>query len=348
MNGRRLFLEATARLLHRPTAQKSSASPRLLVIRRNRLGDMICTLPLLHALRGRFPQAHLAVAGDPPGAPIAAASGVVDEVIVLESGGLFSLFGNARRLQGFDWVVVAKGGFDRRQATLARLSNGARRVGFDAASSLYYTDPVPLPDPQAEHQIETQLRLLAPLGIAPASVTDLPPLAIPVAAGDFARHFFDRPPWKNISRFVLINVSSTVRLRFRPKDFILLAQRILVADAEAAVLFVAAPADQPLAQELAAGGQSNRIAAVATPGPLELAALMRRAALIVTPEGGAAHLAATTGLAALVIWSEGPFEKWRSRARNHVFVQAGAQEPLVPVDRVWQALKPLLRPTVGT
>ncbi|HEY0256557.1 MAG TPA: hypothetical protein VGC39_03860, partial [Candidatus Methylacidiphilales bacterium] len=45
-------------------------SPRILVIRRNRMGDMICTLPLLHALRKGYPTAHLTVACDPAGAPI--------------------------------------------------------------------------------------------------------------------------------------------------------------------------------------------------------------------------------------------------------------------------------------
>ena len=322
--------------------------PRILVIRRNRLGDMVCTLPLLHALRGRFPQAHLAIACDPPGAPIASASGVVNEVVVLGSSGAFPLLGNARRLQGCDWVIVAKGGFHRRQATLARLSNGTRRVGFDASPSLYYTDPVALPDPQAEHQIETLLRLAAPLEIAPPPVIDLPPLEIPAAARDFAEALFAPAPWKNFSRFVLINVSSTVRLRFRPRDFMLLAQRILVADAGAAVFFVAGPADQLQAHELALECNSTRIAAIATPGPLELAALMRRAALLITPEGGAAHLAAAVGLPALVIWSEGPFEKWRSRARNHVFVQADPYEPLIPVDRAWRALEPMLSQTAGT
>jgi ADP-heptose:LPS heptosyltransferase len=347
MNWRRPFLDLGARWVRRP-AVSASASPRILVIRRNRLGDMICTLPLLHAVRGRFPQAHLAVACDPPGAPIASASGVVDEVVVLQSSGAFSLFGNARRLQNFDWVIVAKGGFDRRQATLARLTNGGRRIGFDASPSLYYTDPVPRPDPQSEHQIETLLRLAAPLGIAPPSVLDLPRLEIPATARDFANALFDQAPWKNFSRFVLINVSSTVRLRFRPNDFVLLAQRVLAANAGAAVLFVAGPNDRSRARELALSCESTRIAAIATPGPLELAAVMRRAALIVTPEGGAAHLAAAVGLPALVIWSEGPFRKWRSRARNHVFVQANPYEPLIPVDRAWQALEPMLPQPAGT
>lgn len=347
MNWRAPFLDLGARLVRRQR-DPAAPGPRILVIRRNRLGDMVCTLPLLHAVRDRFPQAHLAVACDPPGAPIAAASGAVNEVAILRSGGLPALLGNARRLQGFDWVIVAKGGFDRRQATLARLTNGARSIGFDTAPSLYYTDPVPWPGLQGEHQIETLLRLLAPLEITPPSVIDLPPLEIPAAARDFIDALFAQASWKIFSRFVLINFSSTVRLKFRPRDFILLAQRILGADAGAAVLFVAGPADQSRAREFALSCESSRIAAVATPGPLELAALMRRAALIVTPEGGAAHLAAAVGLPALVIWSEGPFEKWRSRAKNHVFVQAGPHEQFVPAERAWQALEPMLPQPAGT
>ena len=96
------------------------------------MGDMICTLPLIHALRRHYPQAHLAVACDAPGAPIARACMAVDETIVLAPRGLLSwmLLRNMRRVQGFDWVVAAKGGFDRRLAKLTKASGGALRVGF--------------------------------------------------------------------------------------------------------------------------------------------------------------------------------------------------------------------------
>src|SRR5580658_7636658 len=99
---------------HRP--QVETPTPRILVVRRHRMGDMIYTLPLLHALRRHYPQAHLAVACDPAGEPIARACNVIDEVIVLSSSGnrWLSLLGDTTRLQNFDWVIAAKGGFDRR------------------------------------------------------------------------------------------------------------------------------------------------------------------------------------------------------------------------------------------
>jgi len=322
----------------------SSERPRILVIRRNRLGDMICTLPLLHALRKNDPTAHLTVACDPAGAPIAQACAAVNEVVALKPGWnrWQAAIKNAPQLQNFDWVIAAKGGFDHRLAILTRLTNAARRIGFETDAtqpSDYYTDPVKLPkNPHEEHQIETTLRLLQPLGITHSAI-DLN-LSLPDSAREFAEALLAKPPFVG-SRFMLINLSSTAPLKFSLEDFVALTQRILEAS-NLAVGFVAAPDDQPRARELAARLASNRVTALATPGPLELAALLERAAFLLTPEGGAAHLAAAMNTPALVLWSEGPFLKWRSRGENHAFVRPEPGEAAIPLERVWQALEPYL------
>jgi heptosyltransferase-3 len=351
MNWRRPLLAIAGQLVRRRKKRASTGQvvpTRILVIRRNRLGDMICTLPLLHALRRHAPAAHLAVACDAVGAPIAAASGIVDEVIVLRAGGGrgAALLRNARRLQNFDCVLAAKGGFDRRLATLTRLTNAPRRLGFESRReppSLYFTDQVPLPDTSGEHQVDTLLRLLRPLGIAASLAPASPPLLVlPPAADRFADALFAAPPLDRFSRLFLVNISSTARLKFSDADFIALAEQVIASDHEAAVLFVAAPGDQSRARALAARCQSARVIALTTPGPLELAAVMKRAHVLVTPEGGAAHLAAAVELPALVLWSEGPFEKWRSRGKNHTFLLAAPGEKTIPRDRVWSALETLL------
>jgi len=339
----RSVLNLTALALRSRRHQRPELQPehrRILVIRRNRMGDMICTLPLLHALRKSYPASHLTVACDPPGAPIARACEAVNEVIVLKTGWnrWVSAFQNAARFQDYDCVIAAKGGFDRRLAALTRLTNATRRIGFESGAnrdSSYYTDPVALPDdPNAEHQIETMLRLLRPLGL-PTSAIDLT-LSLPPSAREFAAALLARPPFA-ASRFMLINISSTTPLKFRPGDFVALAQRVLHAT-DLAIGFVAAPGDQPQARELAASLAPDRVAALATPGPLELAALLERAAFLLTPEGGAAHLAAAVNAPALVLWSEGPFQKWRSRGMNHTFVRHEPGEAAIPQERVWQAL----------
>src|ERR1700761_6141682 len=118
------FVAATLRV----RTSRQPAEPgvtRILVIRRNRLGDMIYTVPLLHALRRHNPGAHISVACDPPGAPIAESCEAVNEVIVLADGWnpWQAAYKNAAALQDFDIVIAAKGGFDRRLGVLTRLTN---------------------------------------------------------------------------------------------------------------------------------------------------------------------------------------------------------------------------------
>lgn len=332
------------KLCRRQASRKSPLDPRILVIRRNRMGDMIYTLPLLHALRRHFPQAHLTVACDPAGAAIAQACDALNEVIVLKRSWVpwLATIKNATRLQNFDWVIAAKGGFDRRLSTLTRLTNAAIRVGFVPRAdrpSAFYTDPVALPEnPFDEHQIETLLRLLQPLGVVTVNNFAINlSLTVPEASRQFATLLAPFGP----GRLMLINLSSTVKLKFREEDFVALISQIL-ASTDLAIGLVAAPIDQSRATELAAQMASERVIAMATPGPLDLAALLQKAVCLITPEGGAAHLAAAVGTPAVVLWSEGPFKKWHSRGANHVFVHAEKGEPSIPLEQVWQTLQPLL------
>ena len=61
------LVAAPLKLRRRHQPRYHATDPRILVIRRNRMGDMIYTLPLLHALRRHFPEAHITVACDPRG-----------------------------------------------------------------------------------------------------------------------------------------------------------------------------------------------------------------------------------------------------------------------------------------
>ncbi len=314
------FAAASLRVRAAPRPEQSG-TPRILVIRRNRLGDMIYTVPLLHALRRHNPGAHIAVACDPPGAPIAAACEAVNEVITLASGwnSYQAAYKNATALQSYDVVIAAKGGFDRRLAVLTRLTNAPTRIGFEPAFGAglrYFTDPVTLPDKATdEHQIETLMRLLQPMGMVRTTALSVDlSLQVPEASRAFAAELRSHPPFTDMPGYMLINYSSTVARKFREEDFIALARRILGAT-NLAIAFVAAPLDQQLTHEIAMCMASKRVVSLDTPGPMDLAALMERALVVFTPEGGAAHLAAAMDTPALVLWSEGPFKKWHSRGQ---------------------------------
>jgi ADP-heptose:LPS heptosyltransferase len=344
------FAAATLRKPRRPP--DDSSNPRILVIRRNRLGDMIYTIPLLHALRRHNPRAHISVACDPLGAPVAEACEAVNDVVVLARGWnpWQAAYANAGALQDYDWVVAAKGGFDRRLAVLTRLTNAPIRIGFEnapPAGSLYYTNPVPIPaELNDEHQVDTLLRLLKPLGLVrPTPYSVNLSLRVPEASRAFAEELLSNPPFSETPGYMLMNFSSTVGLKFREEDFIALTRRVL-GSTNLAIGLVAAPVDQQLTHEIAMCMASKRVIAIDTPGPMDLAAMLEKALLLFTPEGGAAHLAAAMGTPALVLWSEGPFKKWHSRGKRHAYVLAERGEQLIPLERVWEALRPMLNATI--
>jgi ADP-heptose:LPS heptosyltransferase len=186
------------------------------------------------------------------------------------------------------------------------------------------------------------MRLLKPLGLVrPTAYSINLSLRVPDASRAFAAEIRSKPPFTETPGYMLINFSSSVALKFREEDFIALTRRIL-GSTNIAIGIVAAPLDQQLTNEVAMCMASKRVIALDTPSPMDLAALLEKALVLFTPEGGAAHLAAAMGTPALVLWSEGPFKKWHSRGKRHAYVHAEPGEEFIPVDRVWAALQPFL------
>jgi ADP-heptose:LPS heptosyltransferase len=323
-------------------------SPRILCFTRSGVSEMVFTLPLLNALRRHFGKAHITVACESPGAALADACKAVDEIVILEGGWNFwhAALKNNAKLQDYDWVIAATPKFDHHLAVLCRLTQAAIRVGFErkAATSSYYTDPVVLPPPPAEeHQVETLLRLLRPLGLVrPTDHTVDLGLHVPDSAREFAGHALSDAPF-SAGRILLMNLSGTAPVKFREEDFIALSTRVL-GSTDMVIGLVASPLDQQKAQEIATCMGSRRIGAIDTSDVLDLVALFEHASLVITPEGGGANLAAAAGRPAIVLWSDRPFRQWSSRSKKHLFIHAEPGEKIIPVERVWQALQPFLTP----
>lgn len=57
-------------------------NPRILVIRRDNIGDLVCTIPMISALRQRFPEAYPAALVNSYNAPVLANNPELNAVIV--------------------------------------------------------------------------------------------------------------------------------------------------------------------------------------------------------------------------------------------------------------------------
>ena len=142
---------------------------RILVTRIRQIGDVILTLPVLDALRARFPDAvidYLAEEG-----PAAAALGhpALHRVLTLAHGwpGLPAppLLLAALRRARYDWVIDLYG--NPRSALLARVTGARVRVGPARRSRRrFFTHAIPPQDPRRS-AIDYHLSALGALGVPP-------------------------------------------------------------------------------------------------------------------------------------------------------------------------------------
>src|SRR5258708_3096401 len=148
---------------------------RILVIRRDNIGDLVCTTPLFAAVRTRYPQAHVAALVNSYNAAVLDGNPHLDAVhsytklkprLTGESrlGILFARVQMLARLrrEHFDYVVLAKAGFDRHGLSLACRLRHRHIVGFTepgkpAPGSI--TIPVPGLAYNNLHEVEVMKRL---------------------------------------------------------------------------------------------------------------------------------------------------------------------------------------------
>lgn len=267
---------------------------RVLVVRPDRIGDVVLTAPAIDALRHAWPRARVDLLLAPRVAPLGEALDV--DATVVDPGGLFALAGRLRD-GGYDLAVFPYG--DARVAAAAALAGIPRRVGNGLRPySLMLTDRVRLHRSRPPlHEVDYCLRLLAPLGIDPAwegppRVT--PPLEARAWARDFERELGLEAPW------VLLHPGGGGSAgRPDPETFGRFAAATAAATG-ASVVLTAGPGEEALAARAAATSGGRVLPPV--PDLLRLAALLERSQVVLAGSTGPLHLAAAVGAAVVGLY----------------------------------------------
>jgi ADP-heptose:LPS heptosyltransferase len=156
---------------------------RILLVRLRQIGDVVFTTPAVHALRLRFPDAHLTYLVEPHAAALVATNPRLDEILVAPRGTLAAELALVRRLRAarFDLAIDFHGG--PRASLLTWLSGAPMRIGYEVAGRGWmYTRRVPRPrELRARHSVENQWDLLTALEIPPPDPSAFP-VEMPVDA----------------------------------------------------------------------------------------------------------------------------------------------------------------------
>ena len=173
---------------------------KVLVIKRDKIGDLLLTTPLFALLKASLPQVETHLLANDYNAWVVAGNPHIDRVWVyrrVRNAGRVSLGAAwqwlwqslALRREHYDWVIVANGDESPRAIRRGLSLGGARIVARCADASRYPRLTDPLPPDVSSHEIERLLALLAPLGISLPAERIFPTYKLPEEGSTFALHW---------------------------------------------------------------------------------------------------------------------------------------------------------------
>lgn len=334
---------------------------RILVIRRDNIGDLVCTTPLLSALRARHPDAHLAALVNSYNAGVLEGNPDLDAIhsytkLKHRAPGesWFSVLAQryrmlaALRRASFDYVVLGKSDFDRHGLALARRIRPQHIVGVPPGDGQRsgLTDPV-APAPFAQvHEVEAIMKLGAPLGV------DTPPgparvFASPARVAEWRSRFpaLAQPgkPW------IALHISARHPRRLWAVERFVELARTLAREGAGIVLAWAPgrsddprhPGDDERAAQIAARvDPAVQLVPAKTASLGDLIAVLSLCRGFIGADGGAMHIAAGLGLPVVALFEDMPekIRHWHPWHVPHEIVCSGPDDVAgVTVEQVAQA-----------
>ena len=312
------------------TSQHSD-KPRILIIRRDNIGDLICTTPLFEAVRRQYPQAYLAALVNSYNAPAIAGNPHLDAIFAYTKGKhaagesvwqaylrRVKLLWQLRRMK-FDYAILATSGFAGRSLKLAKMLAPRHIVGFVTAKagSSRIDRAIDHGDGSKLHETEDMFRLLAPLEIS----GPIPPLTVKADAR-LAAALRSRLPAsvaQGTGPLVALHISARKeKQRWPVERFSELAHR-LHAQVGARFLVFWSPGDENNPFHPGDDAKAARLldaladlpaAPVHTEHLSELIAGLSLCDAAVLSDGGAMHVAAGLGKPLVCFFGNSPAERW--------------------------------------
>lgn len=311
---------------------------RMLVIRRDNIGDLACTTPLIDGLRAAQPQAWIGALVNTYNAEVLAGNRALDEVYVYEKRKhsarplLRFAFERLRllatlRQKRLDCVLVP--------APAPQTLAFARRL---RASRLIVADPA-----DTRHEVERSWALGESLGVSG------PPLPMRVVANpERVKTLGER---LGAGPRVAVHISARRPAQRWPIERYVELIRRVCTQSRVMLLWSPGPAADPMhpgddenARHIQDSLRGLPLDALPTPDLSTLIAALSLADRIICPDGGAMHLAAALGKPVVALFGDSPVERWRPWGVPHRVVRPPSRELAdLPVDEVLAAQAELAR-----
>lgn len=313
-------------------------NPKILIVRRDNIGDLICTLPLVASLRKMLPNARIDILANSYSAPILANNTDINNVYCYTKAkhkalnetvfGVYwrrMLLTLSLRFRRYDWVVLANVSCIPRTLRWARQIKATHTVGFiieESNGGGVLTDKVVLKRNQNSHEVEYLLQLLQPfVQKYPKELEQEAPFArvYPDASlklrieKSLPTGFFDHK-----KTTIGINISARKpSQQWSAANFISLISmltpqyRCILYWSPGASDASGHPGDDDKAAQILRACESDDVVGLPTATLDDLIAALDLQDIFITADGGAMHLGAALGKPVIALFGDSDPEQWR-------------------------------------
>jgi ADP-heptose:LPS heptosyltransferase len=306
----------------RPLLQRLDPSS-VVVFRALQLGDMLCAVPALRALRGAMPRAHIALIGLPWAQQFADRfSGYIDEFIPFPGHPLLpeqpvrheglARFYTSLCAREFGLAIQLHGSGDITNDIVSGF--GARAIaGYCRGEPAPRDRAILLPYPETGAEPERLLRLMETLGAEPAGLD----LEFPLSPED-ENELDTSGVLKKLDGTDYFCIHPGARQREKcwpPQRFAEVGDR-LAAEFGLTPVLTGSASEADLTAEVAAHMHRKPVDAAAPISIGAMAALMRKARLLLCNDTGVSHIAAGLKLKSVVVFSKADIARWAPLDRH--------------------------------
>lgn len=333
----RIFAALTALAKPFRRRQPSRTPTRILVLRLERIGDLLMTLPALADLRAFAPGAEIDLVVGSWNADLARAIDPVTRVMCLDASwlarevegrGVLSLIAAARQLRGTHYNLAINFEPDIRGNLMIAASGAEWTAGYSSGGGGPLLD-VALDCDTSAHTSDNARRLVATIFKSSIPAEQPPTLVVPSAAHE------------NVSRLLIdagqpligIHLSGGRAIKQWPVERFADVGRRLVEHSGATIVLSGAPGDRAMVEAVKSRLPAHKVIDVAGHADLlTLAGLIERLDLLVTGDTGPMHLAVAVGTPVVAVF--GPSDPARYAPRGPLDRVVRVDLPCSPCNRI--------------
>ncbi|MDO8661944.1 MAG: lipopolysaccharide heptosyltransferase II [Candidatus Omnitrophota bacterium] len=289
----------------RQKAEDRKEFKRILVVRTDRIGDVLLSTPVIKALRDSYPHAFIAMMVSPYAKDIVEGNPYLDKVIILDKDGehknwlrSVKLIRKLKKMK-FDLALVLHP--TNRAHLLTFLSAIPKRVGYDRKLGFLLSDRIKHTKQFGEkHELDYNLDLLRYLGV---EIKDKN-LFIPVKpeAEKWVEELFRQEGISSSDKLLALNPSASCPSKIWPAERFAQTADKLTQKYGFKIIVISGPKDIRLADNLVKNMRSRAINLAAKTSVTQLASLLKRCSLFISNDSGPVHIASAVGTPVISIF----------------------------------------------